>query len=435
MLNFENIKWCAVQPLTGGMYLAAEKLVGHPAEFILSYPGVGDPRYSKKTEELIGAGNEYHLMKYLQKHNRRPEYKVFNRKQFQLDEDMNPEIISTDWTINPDKDLDYSDMDLCVAVPVCSGMSNAATSSTETRNVKNCNMTYISKYVINVIKPKIYIFENAPTFMGNRGDLVRVQLEKLAEENEYSLIYYKTDTKFHDNCQTRKRTFIIFFKKEFAPKMDFEHIEVSNKEYFDRIPNEYRMKSNDLTFLNVNGINEVIVGYLKKKLGENWRTIVGHSIHNYLYTNNLFEELKQYTYEQKYPEKREEGTIKFFNHLLENLAQNRGIYHAFPFITTNEGNTPAVMFKMVQGCLHYNEDRPLNTGELLHLMGMPFDFEMYGEPSKIYPQIGQNVPMRTAYFIIKAAIDAYNKENDLNEIQHIRYFNNMTQQELKYNKK
>ena len=250
MLNFENIKWCAVQPLTGGMYLAAEKLVGHPAEFILSYPGVGDPRYSKKTEELIGAGNEYHLMKYLQKHNRRPEYKVFNRKQFQLDEDMNPEIISTDWTINPDKDLDYSDMDLCVAVPVCSGMSNAATSSTETRNVKNCNMTYISKYVINVIKPKIYIFENAPTFMGNRGDLVRVQLEKLAEENEYSLIYYKTDTKFHDNCQTRKRTFIIFFKKEFAPKMDFEHIEVSNKEYFDRIPNEYRMKSNDLTFLN-----------------------------------------------------------------------------------------------------------------------------------------------------------------------------------------
>ena len=34
----KNIKWCAIQPLTGGMYLGAEKVIGHPAEFILSYP-------------------------------------------------------------------------------------------------------------------------------------------------------------------------------------------------------------------------------------------------------------------------------------------------------------------------------------------------------------------------------------------------------------
>ena len=80
----ENLKWCAIQPLTGGMYLGTEKVIGHPAEFILSYPGVGEPIYNKKTGELIGGGNEYHLMTYLDKVGRRPEYKVFDRTMFLL---------------------------------------------------------------------------------------------------------------------------------------------------------------------------------------------------------------------------------------------------------------------------------------------------------------------------------------------------------------
>ena len=116
-----KIKWCAIQPLTGGMYLGTEKAVGCPAEFILTYPGNGDPIYDKKTKELNGGGNEYHLMTYLDKVGRRPEYKMFNRKMFQNDNDMNPEILNHDhWTLHPDKDLDYSNLDLCVAVPVCS---------------------------------------------------------------------------------------------------------------------------------------------------------------------------------------------------------------------------------------------------------------------------------------------------------------------------
>ena len=68
-------------------------------------------------------GNEYHLMTYLDKVGRRPEYKVFDRTMFQNDRDINPAILNTRWTLNEDKDLDYSNMDLCVAVPVCSGLS------------------------------------------------------------------------------------------------------------------------------------------------------------------------------------------------------------------------------------------------------------------------------------------------------------------------
>ena len=71
-------------------------------------------------------------------------------------------------------------MDVCVAVPVCSGLSNATIGTEESKNTRNCNMLWITKYVLNVIKPKIYIFENAPTFMGSRGDYIRDEIEAFA---------------------------------------------------------------------------------------------------------------------------------------------------------------------------------------------------------------------------------------------------------------
>jgi site-specific DNA-cytosine methylase len=231
----KKIKWCAIQPLTGGMYLGTEKATGCTAEFILTYPGFGDPIIEKKTGEIVGGGNEYHLMTYLDKVGRRPEYKVLNRKPFQNDDDMNPEILNHErWTLKPNKDLDYSNMDLVVAVPVCSGLSTATIGTQEAKEARNCNMIWISKYALRVIKPNVYIFENAPTFMGSRGDYLRKQLEALAEETGYSIVYYRTDTQYHDNCQKRKRTFIIFYKKEFSPKMDFERIETDYDEYFAR---------------------------------------------------------------------------------------------------------------------------------------------------------------------------------------------------------
>ena len=155
----KKIKWCAIQPLTGGMYLGTEKVTGCPAEFILSYPGVGDPVIDKKTGEIAGGGNEYHLMSYLDKVGRRPEYKIFNRQMFQNDNDMNPEILSSRWTINEDKPLDYSDMDLVVAVPVCSGLSTATIGTQEAKDARNCNMLWISKYALRVINPKVYMHE------------------------------------------------------------------------------------------------------------------------------------------------------------------------------------------------------------------------------------------------------------------------------------
>ena len=428
----KHIKWCAIQPLTGGMYLGAEKVIGHPAEFILSYPGVGEPIYNKSNNELIGGGNEYHLMTYLDKVKRRPEYKVFDRAMFQNDRDINPLILNTRWTLNPDKELDYTDIDLCVAVPVCSGLSTATIGTDEAKATRNSNMIYISTYALKVIKPKIYIFENAPTFLSIRGEYVRRELEKLAKETGYSLVYYRTDTMYHDNCQKRKRTFIIFFNKEFAPQMNYEHIETNIGEYFSRIID--KKDDTELDWEFVNCINYFIIEYFKRKLGDTWREQIDHNIFKYIIDNKLWKEILDFTNDPNTIGS--ENHKKYMNHFVEHfnfkLSQGKGVYHALPNLLNNDGKCPAVMFKMVQSCIHPNKDRLLNMRELLYLMGMPNDFDMQGNPYRCYAQIGQNVPVRTAYWIVSEALRAYDRENDLDEPKQLRVFDNIKQQEIDY---
>ena len=426
----KKIKWGAIQPLTGGMYLGTEKAVNCKAEFILTYPGFGDPVFDKEGN-IVGGGNEYHLMTYLDKVGRRPEYKVLNRKPFQNDDDMNPEILNHErWTLNLNKDLDYSNMDLIVAVPVCSGLSTATIGTQEAKEARNCNMIWISKYTLRVIKPNVYIFENAPTFMGIRGEYIRKQLEDLAEETGYSIVYYRTDTQYHDNCQKRKRTFIIFYKKDYAPKMDFEHIETDYDEYFARIPKDATQQE-PLDFNVINCVNLYCIEYLKDKFGNNWRNSIDN-IFNYIIKNKLFNEVMTYINERsKANDRQKEIMNHFFTHIQNKLSMNRGFYHALPYIP-KDGKLPAVMFKMMQSVLHPHEDRLLSPRECLHLMGHPFDYELQGNILREYPKIGQNVPVRTAYWIVSEALRSYKKKNDLERIKKVRFFDNIKQIEIIY---
>ena len=208
-MNTKSIKWCALQPLTGGAYCGAEEAIGHPAEFIISYPGFDAPKYDK-TGKLIDAGNEYNLIKYLEKHNRMIPYYQFDRTPFQDDLDLNVKLLRNgNESVHPD----YSNMDLVIAVPVCAGLSAATRASEETLDSRNSNMVFLANYALGVIKPKVYIFENAPrlTNMSPLSKSVRAKLESIAKQFSYKVAYYRTDTQLHDNCQRRPRTFVLFF--------------------------------------------------------------------------------------------------------------------------------------------------------------------------------------------------------------------------------
>lgn len=426
----KKIKWCAIQPLTGGMYLGTEEAIGHKAEFILSYPGLGDVSKTDEQGNVISAGNEYSLMKYLEKKNDLPDYRVFNRKMFQNDNDMNPEILTSQWS-KSDTPLDYSDMDLCIAVPVCAGLSQATIASGDTKDARNCNMIWITKYALNSIKPKVYIFENAPTLMGHVGNSVRKNLEDIAQSAGYSVVYYKTDTKWHHNCQKRPRTFILFFKQDDMnniqnPELGFEHETLTIDKYFDMIPED---ATQQVSF-EIGHFNKALVSYYKDTFGDNYLEKVTH-MSDYMVNNKLYNDIIEHTNKSdKFTDKQKESVTKALNHIKEKM-ETTGRYYSAIMFRPKDLMAHAVMFRMMQCEMHYKYERLYTVRECLHLMGHPHDFELQGDVHKEYPKIGQNVPVKTAKWIVSQAIKNIDKkQNPTNSF--VRFFNNNSMKEEKY---
>ena len=75
MNSVNTIKWISLQPLTGGMYLGFENIIGRPAECIISFKGLND-YHDIKGCERGKAGNEYNLTQYLKEKNRDVRTKI-----------------------------------------------------------------------------------------------------------------------------------------------------------------------------------------------------------------------------------------------------------------------------------------------------------------------------------------------------------------------
>lgn len=421
-----KIKWIALQPLTGGMYLGAEEAIGHPAEFILSYPGLDEIKY-KKDGTIGGVANEAYLLKYLDKVNRKVPYYVFNRSTFDSNiNDMDPEITLEGKPAKPD----YSDIDIAVAVPVCSGLSVVTSAKDDTKAERNNNMIYLAKYTLNVIKPKIYIFENAPTLMGARGDSLRKYFENLAEETGYTIAYYKTDTCKHFNCQKRPRTFVMFVQKidgeNKVPVLEFVDNSIKTKDFFAQIPkgleNEDECKTQPYNYM--------ILDFYKQKYGDSWMEKESGSLLRSLIDKGLMPELIEFM--KTYPGMDEECKAKakkYFDHVLHKISLGLNWY-GLDIVYHNKDYYPSVQFRSISCTLHPSGKRLCTVREYLELMGMPHDFEWFGDPANL-SKIGQNVPLKTAKFITEQAVKIINDWSNENRMDGSAVFFNNTNEQIK----
>lgn len=421
-----KLKWGCIQPLTGGMYLGAERAIGTPASWIISYPGLADEILDKKTNEVIDAANERNLVNYLTKHNRMPDYFVMNRTMTQYDEDVHPVYTLNGETATPD----INDMDLVVAVPVCAGLtmgSNPVTRA-ERKEENNCQIIWMTKYVLKGIKPKVYLFENAPTLMSGRGDEVRDQLETIAMESGYSIVYYKTDTKYHDNCQKRPRTFIFFFKnrngEKFIPELGYEQIRTSITDFFAKMG---ELREDDP--MNVELNNDVWVkpslGYVRHKFGENWRDYVKGDIFDFVArTPEEREPFMEYI-TANFPEEYVKKHARYLKHIDEKLADKCGWWSVTA--KSFDNCTPACMYKNMPICVHHSENRLYTMREWLYIMGHPTDFDMTGIPWNYFRRIGQNVPVNTARWVsseAKRIIENWDNEPSVDNGQNVAFYDN-----------
>lgn len=431
MIN-KKIRWASIQPLTGGMYLGAEEAIGHPAEFILSYKGLSDVKYDKSGENIVDAGNEYNLLEYLKKHNRCPKYYQLHKGMFDMDfENMNPEIYLDDELSMPN----YEDLDLVVAVPVCSGLSMVTSASSDTKNSRNCNMLWISKYTLSVIKPKIYIFENAPTFMGSRGKELREQFEEMAMELGYSILYYKTDTKLHDNCQQRPRTFIIFFrhtKEESQRPFMFEYYDKSMTpaQFFKTIDNDNLTQNEPVTSATH---NYLVIKYIESKYGkEEWKDIISGSLMSHIIINGLLDELIEFIRNdcEDFLQTVKDKAIHYIEHI--KFKRSQGLNYYGDDICLCKEVFPSVQFRSIPNMLHPSGNRTCSCREFLSLMGMPTDFTLYGGKNCLN-KIGQNVPVKTAKFIVEQAVKhLYAWNNDRLTDTNVIYQDNIKQTVVDY---
>jgi len=396
MMERKPFKWGILQPLTGGMYFGTRRATGDNPRWIISYPGLNSP-ITDKQGNLIDGGNEYHLTTYLKKKDQMPPYYVFNdRKMFETNlEDKWPIIVTEDGEqVNPD----FEDMDLVVAVPVCAGLSTSTNMPDEKKVERNCNMLFLAKYALNVIRPKVYIFENAPTLMGVRGDSVRAQLERIAEQAGYGIAYYKTNTQLHHNCQRRIRTFVYFFKGGNVPKLGFENEQMTVQDFMAQIPENATQKET----ITQTVWTTVPLKYIHYKYGENWREKVRTDI----FMDELMTKENQKQFLNWLHENCDEKEIKSFERYVGHVNAKRDINKGWWVSTPKyfESIVPACMHKNVPSAIHFKEDRLYNIREWLTAMGMPYDFEMQGLPDHFYRKMGQNVPAGTAQFIVEQAL-------------------------------
>lgn len=402
----ENIKWASLQPLTGGMYCGVESAVGHHAEFIISYPGFDAPKLDK-AGNVSDCGNEYHLIQYLKKHDRMVPYYQFDRKPFQLDEEVDARLLQEGKEVaHPD----YSGLDLVVAVPVCSGLSSATLgASSDTIRARNSNMLFLARFALNTIKPKVYIFENAPRLVSAAGNGVRAELARIAQATGYSIVFYKTDTKLHDNCQLRPRTFVYFFRNDVAgkgaPVLGFENKHVSVPEFLSRIPSDASQQFP----LALPPDCQTLIDYMKHLHGDEWRSkMKTTAIVCDLHKAGLLDDWCKWVNESdKYPERTKGYVTRYVTHIHKKEAMHLGYYVVSPVVMKKD-QMPSAMFKTMPFVMHYKEDRLYTIREWMSAMGMPYDFELQGDVKKTFRQIGQNVPARTAKFIACEALRVIN---------------------------
>lgn len=406
-MDNKEVKWAGLQMLTGGMYLGAESSIGHPAEFIISFPGFNCA--TVRDGKVVKAGNEYHLVKYLEKVNRMVPYYTFDREPFQGDLSLDVKLLKDG---KESENPDYSNLDIVVAVPVCSGLSTATYgASDEVKESRNSNMIWLAKYTLNIIKPKIYIFENAPTLLGASGESVRTQLESIARDAGYSVAYYKTDTMWHDNCQRRPRTFVYFFKGKGVPDLGFEHKNTSAEELLSRIPSDATQQF----ALPISDTAKTLLDFAHYKYGNEWRNkLVTIAILDDMVKQNQLEEWREFVNNSNYTDHIKNKVNHYIDHINEKRNDGKGFWRVSPTVVKHDG-MPTAMHKNIKTTMHYKEDRAYTVREWLTSMGMPFDFEMQGENvNNYFKQIGQNVPARTAKFVVDEAVKVIKNWDSLN---------------------
>jgi len=303
---------------------------------------------------------------------------------------------------NDPKESFPEQLDFVNSVCPCAGLSQLSTakSGSDARAAQNKWMFEGANYVLGHVKPRVYWGENAPALFTNSGKGVRDQLREIADEHGYSFSLYKTSTSKHGAPQHRDRTFYFFWDSEHAPIMNWYSRPMPDLEDFlAQIP---PYASGQDEFVCNKDVNESAVReFVLKNTNKNHKDFVKwegtndkpkHSYYRWLEKHNKMDECINYisgTYGEDHKDFKRLVSAK------NKLDSGKNYMVPGPFFFSNKVN--AMVGRTITSTLHPTEERYLNVREVMHLMGMPHNFEFSpSEPGAALNMLAQNVPAYTA---------------------------------------
>ena len=379
-----KIRWISFQPLIGGCALGAEKAFGCPPLFNIDFEGPDK-------------GNSSAFLHY------QNEVKKNNVRELVLDGN----ILSMATTFKNEDDEKFftencHDIDVVSAVPICSGLSAANAVNDSSKATKrgadaqqNNNMYGIAKMTFERIKPKVFIFENAPALFTNCGKPVRDKIMEMGTEAGYSVTWVKTNTNRHSNPQYRSRTFGIFWKGDKVPQLKY----VNNPhgkivDYLAEIDPKAEYNTADY-IINNKLTTTGWYKYAKAKFGDNWRDGIAGKLGFWAPFLKEFNATGKYDFSELKPYLNEKE-LKMVEHIEYKLSIKKGFMDCSTPVYKGDSDIPTVFHRHILTLVHPTRDSGYTLREFMKFMGMPDDFT-WPNAKKTHIWVSQNVPVITSY--------------------------------------
>lgn len=380
-----KITFAAIAPLIGGNPIGAEYAIGAPPEYVIGMDGFW--------------GNDTLYMNWLN-----------NTRGLNI-----PYLKITE---NEDQ-AKMTNVDVVIATCPCAGLSNLVTAnvSKEKRGAdaqQNEHMYSSTHFVLNNIKPKVLMGENAPALFTIKGRKVAEKLRTIAEQYGYSFSMYKTSTHLHGIPQARYRTFYFMWQSETVPELEW--YDLPRDTFAGFLAKMPKGLLND-EIINPKLIDEFRYTFVQQKTG-NARAAIGSSrvtAQQWIDDNGRLEEFIEWT-KQNRTEKEYEKALHIKNKYDKGLGIWDGSVHVFGEVCN------AMISRNMTDSLHPTEDRSLTIREVMYLMGMPNDFELV-DGMKNLGKVPQNVPTCTAKSMAEQIVKYLNGELKMTNYKSLKQDN------------
>jgi len=350
--QINNLTWCSIIPLIGGLTLGAQNVLKTLPEYIISFDGFQD--------------NDSHTLNHFKNDN--IPY------------------------LNGDKLENIDKVDMTVMVPPCSALSNLnVKSDTEYESIK---WLYIStKIAMEKCEAKVIIGENAPGLFTKKGKAVVDQLHQIGLEHGYSLSIFKIDSKYCNCPQQRLRSFFVFWKGDHTYELEpkCEMIKIDDYLKKTKLNMKYHNEKEEEDRL-INSAQYKFIKYeMKQELSQ---FLDGVGFIQRLFKNNLIDKFEQFLINNKF-----DKDLALIKHIKYKLSIGKSFWDSYSIYDTHtRGCTNALTGKTIKTLLHPYKDRFLTNAELIAIMGLPFDYEIVND--KLI-HITQNVTVQSAEFMVK----------------------------------